>query len=61
MKTVIILLTNYYPFYKGEEYLENEIKIMSRNADYIYIFATMATASMQQTRDTPDNVFPINC
>ncbi|QCS53924.1 glycosyltransferase [Priestia flexa] len=51
----VILLTNYYPFYKGEEYLESEIHHLSRNFKHIYIVPTMVSSKMDQTRELPKN------
>lgn len=53
---LMILITNYYPFYKGEEYLENEINIASVNFDKILIIPTMVNNKMKQTRTLPSNV-----
>lgn len=52
---LLILLTNYYPFYNGEEYLETEIDIASEKFDKILIIPTMASHEMQQTRSVPSN------
>ncbi|WP_455537645.1 glycosyltransferase [Terrisporobacter sp.] len=56
MNNCLILLTNYYPFYKGEEYLESEIKHLSENFERIFIISTMVSSEMKQTREVPDNV-----
>ncbi|WP_162611845.1 glycosyltransferase [Eubacterium sp. An11] len=53
---LMILITNYFPFYKGEEYLENEINIASENFDKILIIPTMIDDRMNQTRTIPSNV-----
>ena len=37
----LILMTNYYPYYKGEEYIENEISIASEYFNKILIITTM--------------------
>ena len=55
MKQCLILLTNYYPFHKGEEYLESEIKYLAANFHQIYIISTMVSNDMRQTRTVPDN------
>ncbi|MCD8011767.1 MAG: glycosyltransferase [Lachnospiraceae bacterium] len=52
----LILLTNYYPYYKGEEYIENEIGAASSYFYKILVIPTMASPEMQQTRDVPGNV-----
>lgn len=56
MNNCLILLTNYYPFYKGEEYLESEIKYLSSNFEKIFIISTMVSDEMEQTRPVPENV-----
>ncbi|WP_363551062.1 glycosyltransferase [Caldifermentibacillus hisashii] len=56
MKKCLILLTNYYPFHKGEEYLESEIKYLAANFHQIYVISTMVSNDMRQTRTVPDNV-----
>lgn len=59
MNNCLILLTNYYPFHKGEEYLESEIEYLSKNYKQIYIISTMVSNDMQQTRNVPKNVIVI--
>lgn len=54
-KKLLILLTNYYPYYKGEEYIENEICVAAGRFDDIIIIPTMATKSMPLTRVIPNN------
>lgn len=56
MNNCLILLTNYYPFHKGEEYLESEIKYLADKFEKIYIISTMVSSDMKQTRDVPSNV-----
>lgn len=56
MNNCLILLTNYYPFYKGEEYLESEIEHLSVKFKDIYIISTMVSENMKQTRNVPTNV-----
>lgn len=56
MENCLILLTNYFPFFKGEEYLESEIIYLSNTFDKIYIIATMGSIEMEQTRSVPNNV-----
>ena len=53
---LLVLLTNYYPFYKGEEYIENEIAIAAERFEKVLIIPTMATKDMLPTRKVPDNV-----
>ncbi|MBI6027018.1 glycosyltransferase [Clostridium perfringens] len=61
MNNCLILFTNYYPYFKGEEYLESEIEYLSKNFNDIIIISTMVSSSMEQTREIPANVkaFPI--
>lgn len=54
-KNLLILITNYYPYYKGEEYIENEINAAARRFDDIIIIPTMATKRMNLTRVIPSN------
>lgn len=56
MKNCLILLTNYYPYHKGEEYLESEIEYLACNFEHIYIISTMVSDDMSQTRQVPENV-----
>lgn len=56
MNNCLILLTNYYPFHKCEEYLESEIEYLSKSYKKIYIISTMVSNEMQQTRTVPENV-----
>lgn len=55
MKT-LVLLTNYFPYYKGEEYLETEIKYLSREFKKIVLIPTMISPEMKLTREVPENV-----
>ncbi|KQB91651.1 glycosyl transferase family 1 [Geobacillus sp. PA-3] len=56
MNNCLILLTNYYPFHKGEEYLESEIEYLSAKFKQIFIISTMVSNEMKQTRSVPENV-----
>ncbi|MDO4943538.1 MAG: hypothetical protein Q4E73_12005, partial [Lachnospiraceae bacterium] len=56
----LILFTNYYPFYKGEEYIENEISIMASSFQKVMIVPTMVDKTMKQTREVPENVEVLN-
>lgn len=51
----LILLTNYYPYFKGEEYLESEIQYLSQSFDRIIIIATMIGNDEKPTRQLPEN------
>ena len=52
---LLILLTNYYPFHTGEEYLEREIGIACQAFDRVLVIPTMAGLPMRQTRPIPPN------
>lgn len=54
--STLILLTNYYPFLKGEEYLESEISYLSQEFERIIVIATMVPLNSKMTRSIPDNV-----
>lgn len=55
----LILLTNFFPFAKGEEYLESELPILARKFDNIYILACMISEGSNTTRTVPSNVVVI--
>lgn len=52
----LLLLTNYYPYFKGEEYLESEIQYLAEKFDRILLFPTLLSDEMTVTRSVPDNV-----
>lgn len=54
MRKELILLTNYFPYYKGEEYLEEEIDYLAEAFDHIIIIPTMVSPKMKLTREVPD-------
>lgn len=56
----LILFTNYYPFYKGEEYIENEISFAASYYKKILIIPTMVSDKMKQTRKVPSNTEILN-
>ncbi len=60
MSNCLVLLTNYYPYYKGEEYLESEISYLAESYTDIIIIPTMVNNNMQQTREIPNNVKLVN-
>lgn len=60
MKNCLVLLTNYYPYYKGEEYLETEIIFLSNVFTKVIIVPTMVDNQMEKTRVIPENVEVIN-
>ena len=55
MSSVVFLLTNVFPFAKGEEFLENEIGHLSARFDRVVIVATQTSQDATQTRPVPDN------
>ncbi len=56
MDKTIILLTKNFPYDKGEEFLENEIDILSSKFNCIYIIATAVNDVQKLTRPIPNNV-----
>lgn len=60
MEKKLILITNYFPFYKGEEYLESEINYLANIFEEIYIIPTMINNKMNVTRALPQNAKLIN-
>ncbi|HOA81987.1 MAG TPA: hypothetical protein PKK61_13140 [Defluviitaleaceae bacterium] len=50
----IVLFTSFYPYGKGETFLESEIKHLSENFDNVYIISN--SKIKKQTRKIPDNV-----
>ena len=59
MDSCLVLLTNYFPFFKGEEYLETELPILAVKYDKIFLIACMIDETQKQTREVPDNVVVI--
>lgn len=53
---MLILFTNYYPYFKGEEYLEAEIEYLAEKFENIIVFPTLLADDMKQTRKVPSNV-----
>lgn len=53
---MLILLTNYYPYFRGEEYIESEINFLSDQFDEILVIPSLISKNMVQTRQVPDNV-----
>lgn len=56
MKKSIILLTKTFPFTKGEEFLEEEIRILSEYFQRIFIVATAVPKGSFQQREVPSNI-----
>lgn len=52
----LFLLTNVYPFAKGEEFIENEIEHLARRFSRVIIVATQTLPGDVITRPVPDNV-----
>ncbi len=59
MNNLLILLTNYFPYYKGEEYLESELPILAKAFKTIIICSCMIDDKQEMTRSVPDNVIVI--
>ncbi len=56
MDNALILFTNYFPFYHGEEYLETELPVTVQYYKKILIIPTMVDSHMTQTRAVPNGV-----
>ena len=56
MKKALVLFTNYFPFHRGEEYLETELPIARQYFDRILIIPTMVNSTMSRTREVPEGV-----
>ncbi|EST90320.1 hypothetical protein T233_00623 [Vagococcus lutrae LBD1] len=56
----LLLVTNYYPYHKGEEYLESEIEYLANEFDKVFIAPTMVQKDMKKTRKVPNNCQVIN-
>lgn len=54
MKTRLFLMTQIFPFGKGETFLEAELPILAQQFDYVYIICDNLEDA--QTRATPENV-----
>ncbi|AOR24529.1 glycosyltransferase [Clostridium taeniosporum] len=55
MKNCLVLLTKVFPFDKGEEFIEDEIPMLSKAFDKIILIATSTADSAVQTREVPGN------
>lgn len=60
MTTSILILTNYFPFHRGEEYLEAELPYLCERFDRVTVVPVMTTADMMLTRKVPEGVQVIN-
>src|SRR5699024_6247013 len=56
---ILILITNYFPYYKGEEYIESELPILSEKFDKVFILSCMIDDNREPTRSVPENVIVI--
>lgn len=51
----LILITQNYPYYPGEQFIETEIKYLSKAFDKVHVIPAVANLS-NKCRDVPDNV-----
>lgn len=58
MKDCLVLLTKRYPYDSGEEFIENEIPVLSRAFNKIILIAVSVSDRPVQTRKVPENVEP---
>ena len=56
MGNCLVLLTKVYPFDKGEEFIEDEIKELSNAFDKVILIGTSTTDNAVMTRKVPKNV-----
>lgn len=59
MQKCLVLITNFYPYLKGEEYIESEIPILAKRFDKVIILSLMVSEGDEHTRSVPDNVIVI--
>jgi colanic acid/amylovoran biosynthesis glycosyltransferase len=59
-KRTLLLVTNYYPFFTGEEYLETEIFYLSKEYSRVIVIPTMNAKGMKITRQLPENCKVLN-
>lgn len=55
MNDCLVFLTKVFPFDKGEEFIEDEILMLSKNYKKVIIVATSTSDDAVQTRTTPEN------
>lgn len=55
MKNCLVLLTKVFPFDKGEEFIEGEIKMLSEAFEKVIVIATSVADDAIQTRSIPSN------
>lgn len=51
----LVLLTNTYPYARGEEFIEAEIPVLARHFDTVQVVATQVPADASLTRELPPN------
>lgn len=52
----LVLFTNYFPYYRGEEYLETELPYLAERFKRIVVVPVMYERTMARTRDLPGGV-----
>lgn len=57
---ILILVTNQFPFGKGETFLENEIEYLAKSFSNIYLYAACAQKGDKCTYELPANVVAYN-
>lgn len=55
MNDCLVFLTKVFPFDKGEEFIEDEILMLSKNFKKVIVIATSTLDGAIQTRTTPEN------
>ena len=55
MNDCLVFLTKIFPFDKGEEFIEDEILMLSKNFKKVIVIATSTSDDAVQTRTTPEN------
>lgn len=59
MQKCLVLITNFYPYLKGEEYIESEIPLLAKRFDRVIILSLMVSEGEEPTRSVPHNVVVI--
>ena len=62
MSDCLVFLTKVFPFDKGEEFIEDEVLMLSKSFKKVIIIATSTSDDAVQTRTTPENfeIYRIN-
>lgn len=55
MNDCLVFLTKVFPFDKGEEFIEDEVLMLSKNFKKVIVIATSTSNDAVQTRTTPEN------